>query len=48
MRIGITVKPGLVEARDTLVEFPGATHFVFLTHPDQVERAMRAFLAQVR
>ena len=25
---------------------PGAEHFIFLSHPDQVERLMRAFLLE--
>jgi pimeloyl-ACP methyl ester carboxylesterase len=27
---------------------PGATHYVFLSHPDRIEREMRAFLATTR
>ena len=32
-------------AHGTVVELPGAGHFVFLTQPERVEREMRAFLA---
>jgi pimeloyl-ACP methyl ester carboxylesterase len=35
-------------AHGTVVELPGATHYVFLSHPDRVEREMRAFLAGAR
>lgn len=34
-------------ARGTVVELPGANHFVFLTQPERVEREMRAFLARI-
>ena len=32
----------------TVVELPGANHYLFQSHPDQVEREMRAFLARTR
>jgi pimeloyl-ACP methyl ester carboxylesterase len=32
-------------AHGTVVELPGATHYLFLSRPDRVEREMRAFLA---
>jgi pimeloyl-ACP methyl ester carboxylesterase len=35
-------------AHGTVVELPGATHYVFLSHPDRIEREMRAFLATTR
>jgi non-heme chloroperoxidase len=33
-------------AHGTVVELPGAGHYVFRTHPERVEREMRAFLVQ--
>ena len=35
-------------AHGTVVELPGAGHYVFLTQPERVEREMRAFLAHTR
>jgi pimeloyl-ACP methyl ester carboxylesterase len=35
-------------AHGTVVELPGATHYVFVSHPDRIEREMRAFLATTR
>jgi pimeloyl-ACP methyl ester carboxylesterase len=35
-------------AHGTVIELPGATHYVFLSHPDRIEREMRAFLATTR
>lgn len=32
----------------TVIELPGAGHFVFLSQPDRVEREMRSFLATIR
>jgi pimeloyl-ACP methyl ester carboxylesterase len=32
----------------TVIELHGADHYVYLTNPDQVERAMRDFIAQLR
>jgi pimeloyl-ACP methyl ester carboxylesterase len=32
----------------TVIELHGADHYVFLTNPDQVERAMRDFITQLR
>jgi pimeloyl-ACP methyl ester carboxylesterase len=34
-------------ARGTVVELRGATHYLFLSHPDRAEREMRAFLEPV-
>jgi pimeloyl-ACP methyl ester carboxylesterase len=35
-------------AHGTVVELRGATHYVFLSHPDRVEQEMRAFLTTAR
>jgi pimeloyl-ACP methyl ester carboxylesterase len=32
--------------RATVVEIPGGHHYVFISHPDRVERAIRDFLAR--